>query len=105
MKKKHFSILLVTVFAVVCIVFAGPVRTEEKAIRIAKTVVSIIYRNDFPGYEIRAEPEGFVWVVWYGIPPVFNENGEVIEGVLGGGGPELRILKLNGWIVLIGLQK
>jgi len=105
MRKKHFLILLVTVFAIVCIFFAGPVRTEEKAIRIAKSVVSIIYRNDFPGYEIHAELEGYVWIVWYGIPPVFNEYGEVIEAYLGGGGPEVHLLKLNGWVILIGLQK
>jgi len=106
MKKKNL-LLLATVLAIVCCIvfFAAIVRNEEQAISIAKRYVSIIYRNDFPGYEINAELERGVWIVWYGLPWIYDENGRKLEGVLGGGGPELRILKINGWVIWCTLQK
>jgi len=109
--KKKVLILVATVLAIVCcaILFTWkPVKNEDQAIKIAQSFVSIvstIFRKDFSEYEIHAELEGDIWTVWYGRPSVYDENGKILSGYLGGGGPELRILKMNGWVILFFFQK
>lgn len=107
--KKRIILLLVAAVLITasCAAFFtwNPIENEEQAISIAKSFVSKIYRKDLSEYEVYAKHEDGVWTVWYGLSPVFDENGELLVAYLGGGGPELRILEINGWVIFCSLQK
>ena len=111
MKKKFIDIFIafatitiIMVFGV--IVFTGkPVENEEKAIEIAKEYVLKKYNNSFDDYEISAYLNDGAWVVSYGIAPVYDENGEILEATAGGGGPTVKIRKSNGKVISCLLQK
>ena len=100
-------IIFITVFGI--IFFTGepagePVETEAQAIVIAKAYVSQKYHQSFPGYKIRVELENDIWVVVYSLPPIYDENGEISGGYLGGGGPAVEIEKSNGKVISCVLQ-
>ena len=118
MSKKHFITTLLTLICVItlCVfVFARgrPVESEEEAIEVAKAYVLKKYKNSYDGYVVNAydaseiDPaiNGKYWIVSYGIPSVSDENGNVLEATAGGGGPSLRICKLNGKVVYCKLQQ
>ena len=111
MEKKHFIIIIVSIIVlsitVFCIIFftrGTPVESEAKAKEIARNHVLKKYSDSFDDYEISVNDDGELWIVSYDIPPVYDENGEIVEATLGGGGPEVKIKKSNGKITYCMLQ-
>ena len=118
MSRKYFITTLLTLICVIALcvfVFARgrPVESEEEAIEVAKAYVLKKYKKDYGGYVINAydaseiDPvmNGKYWIVSYGIPSVYDENGNVLEATAGGGGPSLKISKQNGKVVYCKLQQ
>ena len=81
-----------------------PVRTEEKAIEIAKAYVAVKFSGEsFDDCIIKAYDEGDIWIVYYSIPPRRDDTGKVI-GVTLGGGPEVHIKKLTCRVIYCMIQ-
>ena len=106
--KKYIFIIIIVCVTVACMIFwfkGKPVENKEQAIEIAKAYVLEKYHKSFDDYNISVEPEGELWIVSYGIPPVYDESGEIVAAPEGGGGPALKIEKSSGKVISCLLQK
>jgi len=118
MVKKYGIIALiilicVIVLYIIVVVRSKPIENEEEAIEVAKAYVIKKYNRNYDENEINvydasetdAVPYGKYWIVAFGIPSVYDENGNVLEVTAGGGGPLLKISKSNGKVFYCELQK